>query len=139
MEQEHERAAGAWHSEWLTLTDLLTTVGSAAAWLADCLGGLWVDAARMAHLVADSTDGALATALADAWEPTKGRAAAHDAAAEAAREAYVSGRPLSDVLIGRPDVDGAVLTAVAAPDAGEAGAQVDAVLAEHRRLTEGQA
>ena len=37
MEQEHERAAGAWHSEWPTLTALLTTVGSAAAWLAESL------------------------------------------------------------------------------------------------------
>ena len=37
MEQEHERAAGAWHSEWPTLTTLLTTVGSAAAWLAESL------------------------------------------------------------------------------------------------------
>jgi 3-carboxy-cis,cis-muconate cycloisomerase len=40
MEQEHERAAGAWHSEWPTLTELLTTVGSAASWLAESLAGL---------------------------------------------------------------------------------------------------
>ena len=35
MVQEHERAAGAWHSEWRPLCDLLITAGSAAAWLRD--------------------------------------------------------------------------------------------------------
>jgi 3-carboxy-cis,cis-muconate cycloisomerase len=47
MEQELQRAAGAWQSEWGTLTDLLTLTGSAAAWAADLLSGLEVDAARM--------------------------------------------------------------------------------------------
>jgi 3-carboxy-cis,cis-muconate cycloisomerase len=46
--QEHERAAGGWHAEWLTLADLLRTVGSAAAWLRDCLAHLEVDGERMA-------------------------------------------------------------------------------------------
>ena len=31
MEQEHERAAGAWQAEWDTLSDLLTLTGSAAS------------------------------------------------------------------------------------------------------------
>jgi 3-carboxy-cis,cis-muconate cycloisomerase len=48
MVQEHERAAGAWHSEWRPLRDLLVTVGSAASWLRASLDGLEVDAARMA-------------------------------------------------------------------------------------------
>jgi 3-carboxy-cis,cis-muconate cycloisomerase len=47
MVQEHERAAGAWHSEWRPLSDLLTTTGSAAAWLRESLAGLEVDAGRM--------------------------------------------------------------------------------------------
>ena len=47
MVQEHERAAGAWHSEWRPLSELLTTVGSAAAWLRESLEGLEVDADRM--------------------------------------------------------------------------------------------
>jgi len=47
--QEHERAAGGWHAEWLSLADLLRTVGSAAAWLRDCLEHLEVDVARMAE------------------------------------------------------------------------------------------
>ena len=47
MPQEHERAAGAWQAEWGTLTDLLTLTGSAAAWGAELLGSLEVDAERM--------------------------------------------------------------------------------------------
>lgn len=47
MEQEHQRAAGAWQAEWGTLGDLLALTGSAAAWLADLLEHLEVDTQRM--------------------------------------------------------------------------------------------
>jgi 3-carboxy-cis,cis-muconate cycloisomerase len=135
MEQEHERAAGAWHSEWPTLTDLLTTVGSAVSWLAESLASLRVDTARMA--AGSAGEGQLAGALAKALAPTLGEGAAHDAAADAVQQSRETGRPLADVLAGRPEVDLDALLRAAAPDVGEAGAQVDAVLAEHRRLTEG--
>ena len=137
MEQEHERAAGAWHSEWPTLTTLLSTVGSAASWLAESLASLRVDTGRMAATVAASGEGQLAGALAAALEPTLGKGAAHDAAADAVQQARESGRPLAEVLAGRPEVDVAALLAAAGPDVGAAGAQIDAVLTEHRRLTEG--
>jgi 3-carboxy-cis,cis-muconate cycloisomerase len=136
MEQEHERAAGAWHSEWPTLTELLTTVGSAAAWLAESLDGLRPDTARMADTVAAARDPELARALAEVLAPTLGAGAAHDAAAEAVRSAGTSGRPLADVVAERSDVDVAALLP-GPPDIGEAGAQVDAVLVDHARLTEG--
>ena len=48
MEQEDERAAGAWQAEWGTLTDLLRLTGSAAAWGRDLLEHLQVDAAAAA-------------------------------------------------------------------------------------------
>ncbi|HXJ66775.1 MAG TPA: lyase family protein [Actinomycetota bacterium] len=44
---ELERAAGAWHAEWLPLRELLVATGSAASWIADCLGSLVVDDERM--------------------------------------------------------------------------------------------
>ena len=47
MAQEHERAAGAWHSEWEPLADLLRLTGSAAAWLTESLQHLHVDSGRM--------------------------------------------------------------------------------------------
>ncbi|MCF6745516.1 3-carboxy-cis,cis-muconate cycloisomerase [Blastococcus sp. KM273128] len=136
MEQEHERAAGAWHSEWPTLTGLLSTVGSSAAWLVESLDGLRPDPARMAATVAAARDPEIAGALADALTPLLGRDAAHDEAAAAVREAAATGRPLADVVAGRDDVDLADLLG-GRPDVGEAGAQVDAVLAEHTHLVEG--
>jgi 3-carboxy-cis,cis-muconate cycloisomerase len=47
MEQELERAAGAWQAEWGTVTELLRLTGSAAAWARDLLEHLEVDAAAM--------------------------------------------------------------------------------------------
>jgi len=47
MVQEHERAAGAWQSEWGTLSELLTLVGSAAAWARELLENLEVVPQRM--------------------------------------------------------------------------------------------
>jgi 3-carboxy-cis,cis-muconate cycloisomerase len=54
MEQEHERAAGAWQVEWGTHCDLLTLTGSAAAWTRTMLAGLRVDPDRMAANLAAS-------------------------------------------------------------------------------------
>jgi 3-carboxy-cis,cis-muconate cycloisomerase len=48
MEQEHERAAGAWQSEWGTICELLALTASACAWSADLLANLKVDPQRMA-------------------------------------------------------------------------------------------
>jgi 3-carboxy-cis,cis-muconate cycloisomerase len=47
MEQERERAAGAWQAEWGTVTDLLRDSASAAAWARDLLEHLEVDADAM--------------------------------------------------------------------------------------------
>ncbi|SCX45822.1 3-carboxy-cis,cis-muconate cycloisomerase [Klenkia marina] len=131
MEQEHERSAGAWHSEWPTLSALLSTVGSAAAWLADCLGGLRFDPVRAAAVVDAASGAQLAGALAEALTPALGRGPAHDAAADAVRQAAREGRPLADLVGERTDVDAGTLLAGAAPDTGEAAAQVDAALAAH--------
>ncbi|MGO9885444.1 MAG: lyase family protein [Solirubrobacteraceae bacterium] len=47
MEQEHERAAGAWQAEWGTYAELLGLTGAAAAWCRELLESLDVDAERM--------------------------------------------------------------------------------------------
>lgn len=52
MEQEHERAAGAWQAEWGTLCDVLTLTGSAASWGRDLLEHVQVDPQRMAQNLA---------------------------------------------------------------------------------------
>jgi 3-carboxy-cis,cis-muconate cycloisomerase len=47
MEQEHERAAGAWQAEWGVYTELLGLVGSAASWTRELLEHVRIDPARM--------------------------------------------------------------------------------------------
>ncbi len=47
MPQELQRAAGGWHAEWRPLRELLVAVGSAVAWLRDCLEHLVVYPERM--------------------------------------------------------------------------------------------
>jgi 3-carboxy-cis,cis-muconate cycloisomerase len=56
MEQEHERAAGAWQAEWGTITDLLRLTGSAAAWTRDLLEHLEVDADAMRARAGEAPD-----------------------------------------------------------------------------------
>jgi 3-carboxy-cis,cis-muconate cycloisomerase len=103
MAQEHERAAGAWQSEWLTLRDLLSTVGSAAAWLRDCLEHLEVDPERMRANLALTHGALLAERVTTALAPALGRQAAHELVEEAAA-ALTGSRDLGDVLRERPDV-----------------------------------
>lgn len=65
MEQEHERAAGAWQAEWGTLTDLLRLTGSAAAWARDMLEHLEVDQEAMRAGVGDDPDLGASSVLID--------------------------------------------------------------------------
>jgi 3-carboxy-cis,cis-muconate cycloisomerase len=69
MEQERERAAGAWQAEWGTLTELLRLTGSSAAWARDMLEHLEVDAAAMRSGAGEDPDlGAAAELVALALE-----------------------------------------------------------------------
>jgi len=47
MEQEHERAAGAWHAEWESLSEALALTGGAAAAMRAVLEGIEVHPERM--------------------------------------------------------------------------------------------
>jgi 3-carboxy-cis,cis-muconate cycloisomerase len=81
MEQEHERAAGAWQAEWETHADLLALTGSAAAWARELLEELIVDPARMrANLLAAGLDGDDAAVPEGAGELIDRALAAHRAA-----------------------------------------------------------
>jgi 3-carboxy-cis,cis-muconate cycloisomerase len=104
MEQEHERGAGVWQAEWQPLSELLGSVGSAAAWVRDCLEHLVVNPERMrANL--DTTGAELAAeAVADALNAALGRSRAHDLVSEAVTRARVQGSPLRDVLLNEPAV-----------------------------------
>jgi 3-carboxy-cis,cis-muconate cycloisomerase len=53
LDVELERSPGAWHAEWLTVTELLQAAGGSAGCVAELLEGLEVDAAAMrAHVEA---------------------------------------------------------------------------------------
>ncbi len=52
MEQEHQRAAGAWHAEWESLSDLLRSTAGAASRLRACLTGLQAHPEAMARNLA---------------------------------------------------------------------------------------
>jgi 3-carboxy-cis,cis-muconate cycloisomerase len=110
-EQEHQRAAGAWHAEWEPLTGLLRLTASAASWAAELLPGLVVDAPRMAANLAASKDLPLAEHVTSLLAGVLGGAQAHDLVAEAAQRAVSAGLPLRDVLLAVPKLEGRLASA----------------------------
>jgi 3-carboxy-cis,cis-muconate cycloisomerase len=55
LDQEHERAAGAWQAEWSALSDALALTGGAAASMRAALEGLELDEERMRANIAAET------------------------------------------------------------------------------------
>ncbi len=106
-EQEHQRAAGAWHAEWQPLAALLRLTAAAASWCAELLAGLEVDTTAMrANL--DAAGGLpLAEHVAAVLAPRLGRLAAHDLVAQAAARSARAGRPFRDELVSDARVSGA--------------------------------
>jgi 3-carboxy-cis,cis-muconate cycloisomerase len=137
MEQEHERAAGAWQSEWRALSELLRATGSAAAWLRDMLERLEVDPERMR---ANIDERGLAERLAAALAPALGPEAAHDVVREAVADATASGRPLAELVAEHPGAREHLSAADArrlldpATYLGAAEALVERALRAHREL-----
>jgi 3-carboxy-cis,cis-muconate cycloisomerase len=142
-EQEHQRAAGAWHSEWEPFSGLLRLTGSAASWGAELLDGLTADPARMRANLDAAGGFPLAERVSGLLTPAVGAVAAHDLVAEASAEAAAAGLPLRAALLGHPGLrrrlDAAGVTPAQAEAAldpagylGAAGEFVDAALAAHR-------
>jgi 3-carboxy-cis,cis-muconate cycloisomerase len=142
-EQEHQRAAGAWHAEWEPLADLLRLTGSAASWAADLLAGLEPDPGRMRRNLDAAAGFPMAEHVAALLTPALGRTAAHDLLAAASAAAAAEGRTLGEALLDRLDAGrlgeaGVTLEQVAAAldPAGYLGAAaefVDAALTAHAR------
>ncbi len=104
-EQEEQRAAGAWHAEWLPFAQILTLTGSAAAWSAELLPGLSPDTGRMAANLGATEGLPLAEHVTAVLAGVLGGPEAHDLVAEAAERAVASGLPLRDVLLGVPELE----------------------------------
>jgi 3-carboxy-cis,cis-muconate cycloisomerase len=104
-EQEHQRAAGAWHAEWQPYSHLLQLVVSAAAWARDLLVNLRVDKARMGANLAEAGGLPLAERVTALLRGSLGTPAAHDLVAVAAAKSASSGIPLRDVLLATPEIE----------------------------------
>jgi 3-carboxy-cis,cis-muconate cycloisomerase len=98
LDQEHERAAGAWHAEWEALSGALAYTGGAAHAVAQAVGSLQVDAERMRRNL-DQTHGlVLAERVSFVLAERYGRAEGHEIVRLAAERVAVSGRSLADEL-----------------------------------------
>lgn len=98
MTQEHERAAGAWHAEWETLSEALALTGGAALNVREVTEGLEVRPDRMrANL--DATGGMLLAENVTTLVAEKlGRLRAHDLVQAACRRALEGDRHLREAL-----------------------------------------
>jgi 3-carboxy-cis,cis-muconate cycloisomerase len=106
MSGEHERAAGAWHSEWEALTTALALTGGAAAATREALEGLEVRTDRMRANLASSGGLLMAESVTMTMAGRVGRARAHELVAEASRRAAEAERPLLDELLDDEQVSG---------------------------------
>jgi 3-carboxy-cis,cis-muconate cycloisomerase len=98
MEQEQERAAGAWHAEWETLSQLLASTGSAIAWLRELLERLQVDPARMRANLGATGGTVMAESVVTALIPALGRAAAQRLVTAVVRQAAEEGHDVAAAL-----------------------------------------
>jgi 3-carboxy-cis,cis-muconate cycloisomerase len=97
-EQELQRAAGAWHAEWLPLSRLLTLTTSASEWATRLLSGLRVDPAKM-RVNLELTHGLpLAEQAAGLLAPQIGRLQAHSLVERASARAIADGISLAEAL-----------------------------------------
>jgi 3-carboxy-cis,cis-muconate cycloisomerase len=99
MTQEHERAAGAWHSEWEALSDTLALTGGAAAAIREVTEGLQVHPERMRENL-DATGGLLlAENVTTVAAERLGRLKAHDLVQAVARRTADGERSFREELL----------------------------------------
>jgi 3-carboxy-cis,cis-muconate cycloisomerase len=104
MVQDHERATGPWHAEWIALPQAFALTGGALHHARTMLEGLIVDPERMRRNL-DATRGMIsAEAVMMALAPHVGREQAHHLVAAACQRAVGSGRHLGEELRADPEV-----------------------------------
>ena len=132
---DFERATGPWHIEWVALPEAFGYAAGALHQARFMLGGLIVDADRMAKNLAMTHGLIVAEAVMMGLAPHTGRNEAHDLVYDACRVAIETDRPLLDVLLETPAVAGSLgaekLRALTDPAnyLGAAPAMVDRMLA----------
>lgn len=102
MAGEHERAAGAWHAEWETLSDALALTGGAVAATREAVEGLQVHPERMRENL-DATEGLLLAERVTTLAAEKlGRMEAHETVQAAAGRTSERGSSLREELLAEP-------------------------------------
>jgi 3-carboxy-cis,cis-muconate cycloisomerase len=135
---EHERAAGAWHAEWESLSDALALTGGAAAAVREATEGLEVHPEKMRQNLDKTGEIIMAENLTTVVADRLGRMEAHELVGAAARRAADSGKPFREELLAEPvlrerlsaeEIDAALDPA---GYLGSAGAFVDRAIALYR-------
>ena len=102
MVGEHERAAGAWHSEWESLSDALALTGGAAAAVREATEGLEIHPEKMQENLAATGGLLLSEHVTTTAAQHLGRLEAHDLVEAASRRALARGRSLREELLAEP-------------------------------------
>ena len=132
--QDLERATGPWHAEWLAIPDSFMLTAASLHQAGFALGGLVVDAGRMARNLGMSRGLIVAEAVMMGLAPHTGRQEAHDLVYAACRVANGSGCSLAEALRQQPAItahlDDAAIDRLTDPAnyLGAAPAMVDQVL-----------
>ena len=102
MVGEHERAAGAWHSEWEVLSDVLALAGGAAAAVREVTEGLKVYPQKMLENLNATGGLLLAENVTTVAAEHLGRLEAHDLVEKASHLALEGGKSLREELLSEP-------------------------------------
>src|SRR5581483_3578541 len=106
LPSDFERATGPWHAEWIAVPESFAYAAGAMHQTEFMMGGLIVDAARMAKNLGMTHGLIVAEAVMMGLAPHTGRNEAHDLVYDACRKAIEEDRPLYDVLLEVPEVAG---------------------------------
>jgi 3-carboxy-cis,cis-muconate cycloisomerase len=106
--QDFERATGPWHAEWMAIPESFVLTAGALHQAKFALGGLIVDAAKMAANLDISRGLIVAEAVMMGLAPDMGRQEAHDVVYDACRVANEKGMTLADALSADPRVTGRI-------------------------------
>ena len=106
MVSDFERATGPWHVEWIAVPESFGYAAGALHQAEFMMGGLIVDAGRMAKNLGMTHGLIVAEAVMMGLAPHTGRNEAHDFVYDACRAAIESDRPLYDVLLETQEVAG---------------------------------
>lgn len=104
MVQDFERATGPWHAEWIAVPESFILTAGALHQARFALGGLIVDAPRMAHNLGISRGLIVAEAVMMQMAPHIGRQQAHDIVYDACRTVNEAGGTLAEALLALPAV-----------------------------------